>query len=116
MELDYAEFFRTLVGTVLLVAWYVISRRTRGRWAHMTRVGKRLWIGYYILLFAVIWATIDSLNADSPITSKNYVLAFAAAFLAIGGLLRLEGDESTEPVYWVNLKGRPSTWRIIKLR
>lgn len=114
--MDFNDLFRIVTGVVLLVAWYVVSRRTRERWANMTRVGKRLWLGYYSLLFAILWATIEQLHSDAAITSKNYVLLLAAFALMLGALLRLEGDESTEPVYRVHTKGSPTQWSIQKLR
>lgn len=82
----------------------------------MTRLGRRLWLAYYFILFANVWGTVEGLKLNYPISSRNYVFLLATIALLVGGLLRLEGDESTDRVYRIQLKGSPLTWRIIKLR
>lgn len=113
---SYDDWFRILVTIVIFIAWYKISVRTPVRWGNMTRLGRRLWIWYYVVLFSAAYATIDSFRAGAPITSKNYIIAFAVTGLMFAAVLRLKGDESTDRVYRIHMKGNPVTWNIQKLR
>ena len=113
---EYAHIFRIITIVVVLMAWYALSQRTGARWQNMTRLGKRLWVWYYILLFAVAYLSLNAFRNDRPLSSGNYILLFALAGLTIAALLKLNGDESTEPVYRVQMKGKITTWRVQKLR
>jgi hypothetical protein len=77
---------------------------------------KRVSIWFYALLFTGAYGSIDSINAHAPFTSKNYLTLFVASGLAIAVLLRLSGDDSSDPVYDVEFNWNPFKCRIRKLR
>lgn len=112
----YAEVFRLIVTAIIIVAVYRIGTMVSVRWSHMTRLGKRLFVWYYITLLSIGYATLDSFRVGASLTSKDYVLAFAVTGLAIAALVKFSGDESTEPVYRVYMKGSIVQWRVQKLR
>lgn len=116
IDLNYTDSFRGVMIIILLLAWYSISRRLPEHWVNMTRLGKRLFVAYYGLLFAVAYATVNALKLHRPITSANYVLMTFSLWLAIAGLVHFKGDNETGPVYKFQIGNNPTKWRIYKLR
>lgn len=114
---DFEEIVRTVQALLFIAAFYGLSQRLGRKWKTLPRAVRRISIWFYGLLFAGAWGTLEQIDQNVPLGTRNFIILFVVSGLLMSIALRFDGDDSPDPVYVLDKKGKyPWTWRIRKVR